>query len=61
MVIQAFRIIIRDDKGQVLLFASKWLPVLYDILVGKALAILSGLQLALKVGFDNLIVESDNI
>lgn len=44
-------IIIKDDKGLVILTTSKSLLILHDIPVGEALIVLSGLYLALKVGF----------
>lgn len=54
-------IIIHDEKGLILLSASKWLLTKCSFPVGEATTSWTGMQLALDVEFANLVVESNNI
>lgn len=54
-------VIIRNEKGKVMLSSAKIIPPQLDIETAEAQALLLGMTVAIEVGFFSLIAESDSL
>jgi hypothetical protein len=52
-------VVIRDEQGQVIAGAARWFDYVPDVLTTEALAAKEGLELALEMGYDQVILETD--